>query len=356
MLFDPITLGELEMSNRIWVSPMCQYSATDQGVPTDWHLVHLGSRAVGGAGMVIAEAAGVAPEGRISPADIGIWSDEQAEAFKPITRFIAEQGSVPAIQLAHAGRKASTNRPWLGGKPIGPAEQGWQPVGPSPMAFHEGYPEPHELTTEEVRGVVDAFASAAQRATSAGFQAIEVHAAHGYLLHQFLSPHTNLRSDEYGGSFEARTRLAVDVARAVRESFPANLPVLVRLSASEYVEDGWNLAHSIALAGLLKDVGIDMIDVSSGGNLPHQQLKPYPGYQVAFAREIRAQAGIPTAAVGLITDPAQAEAVVASGDADVVLMGRELLRDPYWPLHAAETLGAEIDWAVQYQRAKPSKA
>ena len=353
MLFDPISLRELDIPNRIWVSPMCQYSATDDGLPTDWHLVHLGSRAVGGAGMVIAEASGVAPEGRISPWDLGIWSDEHADAFKPITRFIAEHGSVPAIQLAHAGRKASTHRPWLGGKPVGPEDHGWQPVGPSPIAYNEGYPEPHELTTDEVRGVVDAFASAAERAARAGFEVVEVHAAHGYLLHQFMSPHTNRRTDDYGGSFEARTKLAVDVARAVRESFPANRPVLVRLSASEYVEDGWDLDQSIALARLLKAAGIDMIDASSGGNLPHQALTPYPGYQVAFAREIRKQAAIPTAAVGLITDPAQAEAVVASGDADVVLMAREFLRDPYWPLHAAHALGADIDWPVQYLRARP---
>jgi len=353
VLFDPITLRELEIPNRIWVSPMCQYSATEDGIATDWHLVHLGSRAVGGAGMVIAEASGVAPEGRISPYDLGIWSEEQVEAFKPITRFIAEHGSVPAIQLAHAGRKASTNRPWLGGKPVGPDDRGWQPVGPSPIAYHEGYPEPHELTTDEVRGVVDAFAAAADRAARAGFEAVEVHAAHGYLVHQFLSPHTNRRTDEYGGSFEARTKLAVDVARAVRESFPANRPILVRISASEYVEDGWDLDQSIALAKLLKDAGVDMIDASSGGNLPHQSLKPYPGYQVPFAREIRQQAGIPTAAVGLITDPAQAESVVASGDADVVLMGREFLRDPYWPLHAAHALGVDVDWPVQYVRAKP---
>lgn len=352
MLFEPITLRELEIRNRAWVSPMCQYSGTEDGVPTDWHLVHLGSRAVGGAGLVMAEASGVAPEGRISPWDLGIWSQQQADAFTRIAAFIAEQGAVPAIQLAHAGRKASTNRPWLGGTPLAPADQGWQPVGPSPIAYNEGYPEPHQLTAAEVRAVIDAFAAAAQRAAAAGFQVVEVHAAHGYLLHQFLSPFTNRRDDEYGGSFEARTKLAVDVARAVRESFPAQLPVLVRLSASEYVEDGWDLDASIALARQLKDAGVDMIDVSSGGNLPHQQLDPYPGYQVTFAREIRAQAGIPTAAVGLITEPMQAESVVASGDADAVLLGRELLRDPYWPLHAATDLGVDLDWPLQYARAK----
>lgn len=352
MLFDPITLRDLQIPNRIWVAPMCQYSGTDDGIATDWHLVHLGSRAVGGAGMVMTEAAGVVPEGRISPWDLGIWSDEQADAFKPITSFISEHGSVPAIQLAHAGRKASTHRPWLGGKPIGAEDHGWQPVGPSPIAFNEGYPEPHELTTDEVRAVVDAFAAATERSARAGFEIVEVHAAHGYLLHQFLSPHTNRRTDEYGGSFEARTKLAVDVSRAVRDSFPANRPVLVRISASEYVEDGWDLEQSIALSRLLKDVGVDMIDVSSGGNLPHQSLTPYPGYQLGFSREIRAQVGIPTGAVGLITEPAQAESVVASGDADVVLMARELLRDPYWPLHAASSLGVDVEWPVQYVRAK----
>ena len=352
MLFDPITLRGLDIPNRIWVSPMCQYSGTDDGVPTDWHMVHLGSRAVGGAGLVMSEAAGVVPEGRISPWDLGIWSDEQADAFKPINRFIVEHGAVPAIQIAHAGRKASTHKPWMGGRPVGPDQHGWQPVGPSPIAFNEGYPDPHELTTDEVRSVVDAFASAADRSARAGFEMVEVHAAHGYLVHQFLSPHTNLRTDEYGGSFEARTKLAVDIARAVRESFPANHPVLVRLSANEYVEDGWDLDQSIALARLLKEVGIDMIDASSGGNLPNQVVNPYPGYQIAFAREIRKQVNIPTAAVGLITNPVQAESVVASGDADVVLMGRELLRDPYWPLHAASVLGVDVEWPLQYVRAK----
>ena len=352
MLFDPITLRDLEIPNRIWVSPMCQYSATEDGVATDYHLVHYGSRALGGAGLIIVEASGVLLEGRISPWDLGIWSDEQAEAFKPITRFIADHGSVPAIQLAHAGRKASTHQPWMGGKPIGPDDHGWKPVGPSPIAYHEGYPEPHELTTDEVRGVVDAFAAATERSARAGFELVEVHAAHGYLLHQFLSPHTNRRTDEYGGSFEGRTKLAVDVARAVRESFPANRPVLVRISATEYVEQGWDLDDSVALAKLLKDVGVDMIDASSGGNLPHQSLSPYPGYQVAYARAIREQAEIPTAAVGLITDPAQAEAVVAGGDADVVLMAREFLRDPFWPLHAASSLGEDVAWPVQYVRAK----
>ncbi|MEZ4503492.1 MAG: NADH:flavin oxidoreductase/NADH oxidase [Dehalococcoidia bacterium] len=352
MLFEPITLREVEVRNRLWVSPMCQYSATDNGLATPWHLVHLGSRAVGGAGMVIAEATAVAPEGRISPWDLGLWSDAHAEALAPIARFISEQGAVPAVQLAHAGRKASTNRPWLGGRPVAPAEGGWEPVGPSAIPYNEGYPQPHELTTIEIQGIVDAFGAAAVRAAEAGFRAIEVHAAHGYLVHEFLSPHTNRRTDAYGGSFEGRTRFALEVARAVRASFPASDPVIVRISASEYVEDGWDLEQSVALAKLLREAGIDMVDASSGGNLPHQALRPYPGYQVPFARAIREGAGIPTAAVGLITEPAQAEGVVAGGDADVVLMARELLRDPYWPLHAARELGVDIEWPRQYERAK----
>ena len=352
MLFEPITLRELEVRNRAWVSPMCQYSATEEGLPTEWHLVHLGSRAVGGAGMVIAEATAVTPEGRISPRDTGLWSDRHAEAFAPIAKFIAEHGAAPAVQLAHAGRKASTARPWSGGGPLPPERGGWQPVGPSPIAYHEGYPEPHELTGEEIHAVVDAFADAAGRASRAGFQAVEVHAAHGYLLHEFLSPLTNRRDDEFGGDLDGRTRLARDVARAVRESFPSELPVLVRISASEYVEGGWDLEQSVRLAAMLSDVGVDMIDASSGGNLPHQVLRPHPGYQVPFARTVRQEAGVATAAVGLITEPTHAEAILAAGDADVVLMGRELLRDPYWPLRAASELGVEVDWPAQYERAR----
>ncbi|MGE3857472.1 MAG: NADH:flavin oxidoreductase/NADH oxidase [Dehalococcoidia bacterium] len=353
VLFTPIRLRGVETRNRVWVAPMCQYSAdAADGVPTDWHLVHLGSRAVGGAGLVMTEATAVTADGRITPWDLGIYNEEQVEAFTRITRFIEAHGAVPAIQLAHAGRKASTNRPWLGGRPVAPADGGWDVRGPSAIAYNEGYPVPSAYTTDEVHGVIAAFAEGAQRAVRAGFRVIEVHAAHGYLLHEFLSPHTNQRDDEFGGSFAGRTKLAVEVAKAVRAVIPATMPLIVRISTSEYVEDGWDVEQSVALATLLKDAGVDMIDCSSGGNLPHQQLTAYPGYQVGFAREVRERAGIPTGAVGLIVEPNHAEAVVAGGDADVVLLGREELRDPYWPMHAAKALGADHDWPVQYARAK----
>ena len=353
VLFTPIRLRGLEMRNRVWVAPMCQYSADDaDGVPTDWHLVHLGSRATGGAGLVMTEATAVTDEGRITPWDLGIYNDEQVTAFSRITKFIESQGAAPAIQLAHAGRKASTNRPWLGGKPVAPADGGWVPGGPSAIAYNEGYPQPHEYTTAEVHGIIDAFAAAAERSVRAGFRVIEIHSAHGYLLHQFLSPHTNLRTDEFGGSFAGRTKLTLDIAKAVRAAIPTTMPLLVRISASEYVDEGWDLEHSVALSTLLKDAGVDMIDCSSGGNLPHQKLTVYPGYQVGFARAIREATGIPTGAVGLISEPNQAEGIVASGDADVVLLAREELRDPYWPMHAAKALGAEHEWPVQYARAK----
>ena len=351
-LFEPFTLRSVEFRNRIFVSPMCQYSAGTDGVPTDWHLVHLGSRAVGGAGLVMTEATSVTAEGRISAGDLGIWSDDQVIAFQRITAFIDEHGAVPAIQLAHAGRKASTLRPWDGTGPQLPEQGGWQPVGPSPVAFNEGYPAPHELSTSEVRQVVDDFAAGAERAVRAGFRAIEVHEAHGYLIAQFLSPFSNQRTDEYGGDFAGCTRLAVQVASAVREAVPQSLPVFVRLSASEYVDGGWDLDQTIALSSELKNIGVDLIDASSGGNLPHQRLRVYPGYQVPFARAIREQAGIATGAVGLITTASHADALVAGGDADVVFIGREELRDPYWPLHAAAELRDEVTWPVQYQRAR----
>ncbi len=353
VLFTPLRLRGVETRNRVWVAPMCQYSADNQdGIPTDWHLVHLGSRAVGGAGLVMTEATSVTDDGRITPWDLGIYNDPQVAAFQPITRFIEAHGAVPAIQLAHAGRKASTNRPWMGGKPVAPADGGWDVRGPSAIAYNEGYPEPSAYSTEEVHGIIAAFAEGAQRAVRAGFRVIEIHSAHGYLLHQFLSPHTNLRDDEFGGSFAGRTKLTVEVAKAVRAVIPATMPLLVRISTSEYVEGGWDVEESVALATLLKDAGVDMIDCSSGGNLPHQALTVYPGYQVGFAREIRERAGIATGAVGLIVEPNHAEAVVAGQDADVVLLGREELRDPYWPMHAAKALGADHEWPVQYARAK----
>lgn len=352
-LFEPFQLRQVEFRNRVWMSPMCQYSAED-GLANNWHLAHLGARATGGVGLAMVEATAVTPEGRISPWDLGLWSDAQAEAFRPITAFIESQGAVPAIQLAHAGRKASTQRPWgEGGPVVAPSDGGWVPVGPSPVAYSEGYPTPHALSTAEVRGVVDAFGAAAQRARDAGFRALEVHAAHGYLIHQFLSPITNQRDDAYGGTLDGRLRLATEVAAAVRATAGPDLAVFVRVSSSEYVDGGWDLDQTIELCRRLRDVGVDLIDASSGGNLPHQRLRVYPGYQVPFARAIREGAGIPTAAVGLITTPSHADSIVAGGDADAVLLGRELLRNPYWTLDAARTLRADIAWPVQYLRARP---
>jgi len=352
-LFQPLRLRETTLRSRIAVSPMCQYSARE-GRPTDWHLVHLGSRAVGGAGLVIAEACAVLPEGRITPDDTGLWSDAHAEAWAPITRFIADQGAVPAVQLAHAGRKASTEAPWHGGGPAGEGARGWRPVGPSPLPFAEGYPVPRELSTDEITAVVGAFRDAARRAERAGFEVVEIHMAHGYLLHQFLSPLTNRRTDEYGGSLENRMRLPLEVARAVREAFPVERPILARISATDWVEGGWDLEQSVALARALRETGVDLVDCSSGGLVPHAKVPLAPGYQVPFAEAIRERAGVMTGAVGLITEPAQAEAIVAGGKADLVLLARQLLRDPYWPLHAAQALGVEVPWPNQYLRARPT--
>jgi len=352
-LFQPLRLRETTLRSRIAVSPMCQYSARE-GRPTDWHLVHLGSRAVGGAGLVIAEACAVLPEGRITPDDTGLWSDAHAEAWAPITRFIADQGAVPAVQLAHAGRKASTEAPWHGGGPAGEGARGWRPVGPSPLPFAEGYPVPRELSTDEITAVVGAFRDAARRAERAGFEVVEIHMAHGYLLHQFLSPLTNRRTDEYGGSLENRMRLPLEVARAVREAFPVERPIFARISATDWVEGGWDLEQSVALARALRETGVDLVDCSSGGLVPHAKVPLAPGYQVPFAEAIRERAGVMTGAVGLITEPAQAEAIVAGGKADLVLLARQLLRDPYWPLHAAQALGVEVPWPNQYLRARPT--
>jgi 2,4-dienoyl-CoA reductase-like NADH-dependent reductase (Old Yellow Enzyme family) len=353
VLFAPLRLRETTLRNRIAVSPMCQYSARD-GRPTEWHLVHLGSRAVGGAGLVIAEACAVQPEGRISPDDVGLWSDAQAEAWAPITRFIAEQGAVPAAQLAHAGRKASTEAPWRGGGPAGEGARGWPPVGPSPLPFADGYPVPRELSADEITAVVGAFRDAARRAEQAGFEVVEIHMAHGYLLHQFLSPLTNRRTDEYGGPLENRMRLPREVARAVREAFPVERPILARISATDWVEAGWDLESSVVLARELREAGVDLVDCSSGGLVPHAKVPLAPGYQVPFAEAVRERTGVMTGAVGLITEPKQAEAIVAGGKADLVLLARELLRDPYWPLHAAQALGADVSWPVQYLRARPA--
>jgi 2,4-dienoyl-CoA reductase-like NADH-dependent reductase (Old Yellow Enzyme family) len=352
-LFSSLPLRGLTLRNRIAVSPMCQYSSQD-GLPGAWQLVHLGSRAVGGAGLVITEATAVSPEGRISPGDTGIWSDAQAEAWKPIARFVKEQGAVAAMQLAHAGRKASTHVPWRGGAGLAEQAGGWTPVAPSARPFADDYPQPRALTTQEIRAIVDAFAAGSRRALGAGFDCVELHMAHGYLLHQFLSPLANQRGDEYGGSLENRMRLPLEVVRAVRESLPADRPLLVRLSATDWAEGGWDLEQTIELVRQLRPAGVDLVDCSSGGLVAHAKVAIGPGYQVPFAAAIRERAGIATGAVGLITAPEQAEAIVAGGQADLVLLARELLRDPYWPLHAAQALGASVDWPVQYLRARPS--
>lgn len=352
-LFSSLTLRELTFRNRVFLSPMCQYSSHD-GLPTDWHLVHLGSRAIGGAGLVMVEATAVSPEGRISPDDSGIWSERHAEAFRPIAAFIQRQGAVPGVQLAHAGRKASTDAPWRGGGPVASEERGWEPVGPSPVAHSPKHPVPRELTRQAIATVVDQFAEAARRALAAGFQLVELHMAHGYLLHEFLSPLANRREDEFGGSLHNRMRFPLAVARAVRDAWPPELPVFVRISATDWAEGGWDLEQSLELCRSLKDTGVDLIDCSSGGLVSNAAIPVAPGFQTPFATTIRQTVGIPTGAVGLITDPVQAEQIVATGLADAVLLARELLRDPYWPLRAAHSLGVDISWPVQYQRARPT--
>ncbi len=349
-LFEPLIIKDVTLRNRIGVSPMCQYSSTD-GFATDWHLVHLGSRAVGGAALVFSEAAAVSPEGRISSSDLGIYLDAHVDALRQSTSFISQNGAVPGIQLAHAGRKASTPAPWAGGKPVAQVDGGWLPVGPSPVAFDPTHPVPVELTVQQINAIVADFASAAQRALAAGFKIVEVHAAHGYLLHEFMSPLSNLRTDEYGGAFENRVRLTLQVTEAVRQVWPESLPLFVRISASDWVEGGWTINDSVKLARLLKQAGVDVIDCSSGGNaLVHIPLGP--GYQVAFASQVKAEAGISTAAVGMITSPQQADQIVRTGQADIVLLARELLRDPYWPAKAARELGKSLTEAPkQYLRA-----
>jgi 2,4-dienoyl-CoA reductase-like NADH-dependent reductase (Old Yellow Enzyme family) len=349
-LFEPITLRGVRMRNRIAVSPMCEYSAID-GVPQTWHMVHLGSRAVGGAGLVMVEATGVEARGRISPADTGIWNDAQAEAWSPIVRFVAEQGAVPGIQLAHAGRKASTSPPWSKPTTVAVGDGGWTPVAPSAVAYSKDYPHPQALDAEGIAEIIEAFRRATLRALDCGFRVIEIHAAHGYLLHQFLSPLSNLRDDEWGGSFENRIRLLMAVVAAVRSVMPEELPLLVRISVTDWIDGGWDIEQSIALSRRLKAEGVDLIDVSSAGLAPQQAIVLAPGYQVSFARRIRHEAGIATSAVGLITEPTHAESIVANGDADMVMLARELLRDPYWPRRAASDLGAKIDGPQQYGRA-----
>ncbi|MGZ4447819.1 MAG: NADH:flavin oxidoreductase/NADH oxidase [Nocardioides sp.] len=351
-LFSPITLRDVTVRNRVWVSPMCQYSAVD-GVPNDWHLVHLGQFAAGGAGLVMTEAAAVLPEGRISPADAGIWNDEQAEAWRRVVAFVHGQGATAAVQLAHAGRKASTQPPWADRGVVADEDGGWQPVAPSALPYPR-MRDPHPLTVAEVGGVVTAFGDAAERALGAGFDVLEVHAAHGYLLHEFLSPLSNERTDEYGGSFENRTRFLLEVVAELRRRVPEGVPLVVRISATDWTDGGWSVDDSVRLAGLLREAGVDLVDVSSGGNHP-ADIPLGPAYQTPFAARVRAEAGLPTGAVGLITEAKQAEDIVAEGSADVVLLARALLRDPHWPLRAAHELGVAVgdgvDWPRQYLRA-----
>ncbi len=350
-LFSPITLRGVTIRNRVWVSPMCQYSS-DGGHPTDWHLVHLGSFARGGAGLVMTEATAVSPEGRISPADAGIWDDGQAAAYERITAFVRSQGAAAGIQLGHAGRKASTYRPWEGQGTVPEEAGGWQPVAPSPIPY-DGDAVPKELDAAGIDAVVRSFAAAAARADAAGFDVAEVHGAHGYLLHEFLSPLTNQRADAHGGDLAGRSRLLVQVARAVRDAWPERKPLLVRLSATDWADGGWDVEDTVEVARMLAGAGVDLVDVSSGGNVPWQQIELRPGYQVPFARAVRHGSGLPTAAVGLITEPRQAEEVVAGGAADAVFLARALLRDPHWPLHAADELGEDGRlWPPQYRRAR----
>ena len=355
-LFDPLTIRDVTFANRVFVSPMCQYSSVD-GYANDWHFVHLGTRAVGGAGLVLTEATAVLPEGRISPQDLGIWDDGHVEMLGRIVGFIHGQGSIAGMQLAHAGRKASTSRPWEGHDAVPESEGGWKKVvAPSAIPFSDTYPMPQELTLDGIQEVVAGFAAAARRACQAGFRVVEIHAAHGYLIHEFLSPLSNKREDDYGGSFENRTRLCREVVAAVRSAWPKELPLFLRISATDWVEGGWDIDESVKLAGELKRMGVDLIDCSSGGNVPHAKIPVGPGYQTAFAERIRREAGIMTGAVGMITSPTQAEHVVRTGQADAVIMAREFLREPYWPLRAAEELGHPIAWPVQYLRAGPKGA
>ena len=350
-LFEPLTLRGTTFRNRVWVSPMCQYSSVD-GRPSDWHLVHLGSFARGGAGLVMTEATAVVPEGRISPDDAGIWNDEQAADYRRITDFIHSQGAVAGIQLAHAGRKASTRRPWDGRGYVPPGDGGWETVGASALGYAD-WPAPRALTAEELVAHPGAWADGARRSLDAGFDVAEIHAAHGYLLHQFLSPLTNRRTDAWGGDLTGRSRLLLAVVDAVREVWPDDRPVFVRISARDWVEGGLDLDETGEVARLLAEHGADLVDVSSGGNSPDQQITVEPGYQVPLATRIKEASGLPVGAVGLITEPQQAEKIISDGEADAVFLARELLRDPHWPQRAAEALGADAYWPEQYLRARP---
>lgn len=350
-LLSPLTIRGVTFKNRIAVSPMCQYSSQD-GMATDWHLVHLGSRAVGGAALVMVEATAIEAIGRISPQDMGIWDDRQIEPLGRCARFISGQGAVAGIQLAHAGRKAGTHRPWEGGKPMTEAEGAWKPVGPSPIAFAPGYQVPDALDAGGIRRIIGRFAEAARKAIRSGFELIEIHSAHGYLLHSFLSPLSNQRTDDYGGSLANRMRLLLQTVEAVRGEVPENVPLFVRISATDWAEGGWDLEQSLAVCRELAARKVDLIDCSSGALVPHAKVPVGPNYQVPFAESIRREVGIRTGAVGLITDPQQANEIIKAAQADLVLLAREMLRDPYWPLHAAKALGRDIAWPVQYLRAR----
>ncbi|MEP6628452.1 MAG: NADH:flavin oxidoreductase/NADH oxidase [Ginsengibacter sp.] len=351
LLFEPITIRNIELKNRLVVSPMCQYSSVD-GFANDWHLVHLGSRAIGGAALVFTEATAVSPEGRITPDDLGIWKDEHIEFLKRITDFIKQHGAVPGIQLAHAGRKASHFSPWKGGKFLNPADGAWQTLGPSAIPYKDGEPVPKEMIVAEIEQLVEDFKIGTERALQAGFEIFEVHGAHGYLIDEFLSPLSNHRTDEYGGSFENRIRLLIEIVKEMRKAIGNERALFVRLSVTDWVDGGWNEDDSVELAKILKELGVDVIDCSSGGNSHEQRIPVRPLYQVPFSEKIKKEAGILTAAVGLITTAEESESILAENKADLVVMARELLREPYFPLQAAKTLGAEVEWPVQYERAK----
>ncbi|MFF0138186.1 NADH:flavin oxidoreductase/NADH oxidase [Streptomyces sp. NPDC005227] len=354
-LFEPCVLRDVTIPNRVWMPPMCQYSAAPEGpstgAPHDWHLAHYAARATGGTGLIVVEATAVSPEGRISPYDLGIWNDTQVEAFRRITGFLADQGTVPAIQLGHGGRKASTDRPWKGGAPVGPDAYGWRALAPSPLPFDDGHPVPDELTVAGIREIVGQFADAARRALAAGFEIVEIHGAHGYLVNEFLSPHSNHRTDAYGGSYGNRTRFALEVVDAVREVWPDGKPLFFRVSATDWLEDaGWSADDTVRFADALHEHGVDLLDVSTGGNAPGVRIPVGPGYQVPFAARVKKETPLAVAAVGLITGVEQAEKIVANGEADAVLLGRELLRNPSFARLAARELGAEVHVPEQYHR------
>jgi 2,4-dienoyl-CoA reductase-like NADH-dependent reductase (Old Yellow Enzyme family) len=351
LLFEPLKIRSIELKNRITVSPMCEYSSVD-GFANNWHLVHLGSRAIGGAGLIFTEAAAVSPEGRITPDDLGIWKDEHIDFLKTITTFIKANGAVPGIQLAHAGRKASHSSPWKGNEPLQENEEGWQTLAPSPLGYKETDPLPKEMSKEDIHTLVEYFAESADRALQAGFKVFEIHAAHGYLINEFLSPLSNKRSDEYGGAFANRIKILTDIVEAIRKVIKDELPLFVRISATDWVEGGWDISDSVNLSKILKEKSVDLMDCSSGGNSPKQSIPVAPMYQVPFSQRIKKEAGILTGAVGLITNAKEAEQILNDGQGDIIILARQFLREPYFPLHAAKELNADVAWPVQYERAK----